>query len=539
MAEDDIDQFLEGLESGDTKTSLKISDVNTQRWVAFCDGEALSGYPEINKPTAFTIYPEDPVVKTKDVDVRIEGAYHTVEFEILHYYEDHSFDVEFTLREEGQYFAYIKIKNEPISTSPISIKTKAFLQEGGSSANFLEDLDDVFNTIELAPPKTTASPSVQKSSFSSATANKTVSQPKVATTSSPSGGLARGTSLQGRLDMFSGTQGSLPSPSSSKYTPSSPSASKYTPSSPSASKYSPSSPKTTAPKFNTPTSYNSPVSSKFSAPEPSKPKVTTTYGTSLSKTTSTSTGPVKAAEPAKPKTVSPSPSTSTNRGITQTSSSTVTKANTTPPTVARTNTTPAVTPPVEEGKLFWWAQYTAAKVGYNVKDWTTSWQDGYAFCALIAAHEDTIGPIINVRNIKLDQKAQNIQTAINAAVKVGMKPTITPDDILKTATPPEDKVKSFVIECYNFFERPSGPPPASTPTQQSVKSPPSSTPSTTTQSAPKPATSVYACALCGRDGNPMKMLNIGGKLYHDGMCGRKGFVLWSKEKRALRASVKM
>jgi len=175
--------------------------------------------------------------------------------------------------------------------------------------------------------------------------------------------------------------------------------------------------------------------------------------------------------------------------------------------------------PVEEDRLFWWAQYTAAKIGYNVTNWTTSWRDGLAFCGLIHANRDDL---FDIREMKIENKEINIKTAIEHAQKLGMLPTITVDDILKPPEPPKEKVRAFVLECYYFFEQPEDP-------NQKSETPPETIARTNTPQFMNFSNGI--CESCGKEKPRTKLIVIGAKYYCDGACGKKAFIEHQREKR--------
>lgn len=120
---------------------------------------------------------------------------------------------------------------------------------------------------------------------------------------------------------------------------------------------------------------------------------------------------------------------------------------------ANTKTSTKVPSKFDEGELFSWAQYQAAKCGYNVENWTSSWKDGIAFCAIIHIHRpDLMG---RVDSLNLQQHRMNIQLAINAAITLGIKNLVTTDDFLKTPEPPKEKVVLFVSALYEIFGKQS------------------------------------------------------------------------------------
>jgi len=104
---------------------------------------------------------------------------------------------------------------------------------------------------------------------------------------------------------------------------------------------------------------------------------------------------------------------------------------------------------LDENELFKWAQYEAAKCGYNVENWTTHWKDGLAFCCIIhISRGDLIG---RIDELPVDRPAENIKLAISSSKKLGIEPCIIVDDILGPSEPPKEKVISFVKQLYFVF----------------------------------------------------------------------------------------
>ena len=65
--------------------------------------------------------------------------------------------------------------------------------------------------------------------------------------------------------------------------------------------------------------------------------------------------------------------------------------------------------------LDWCKACTAGYPGVEVKNWTTSWQDGLALCALIHHFHPNL---VNFQSLRKENKLQNIRTGIAAASKV-------------------------------------------------------------------------------------------------------------------------
>jgi len=189
---------------------------------------------------------------------------------------------------------------------------------------------------------------------------------------------------------------------------------------------------------------------------------------------------------------------------------------------------------IDSESLLQWAQYQAAKCGYNIRDWSLdSWTDGLGLCGIIHIYREDLVQRIDTLNI--EDKNTNIQLAIDSAVELGISNVLSVNDLLNSDEDHATKaLQLFVQELYKYFTNPQNSP-------QPISTPSTPPPQFTTldqamahfsQTGEMPVLPgiVAQCGSCKKLGVSFKMLKIDNVLYCDGPCGRKAFVQRYKKK---------
>lgn len=102
-----------------------------------------------------------------------------------------------------------------------------------------------------------------------------------------------------------------------------------------------------------------------------------------------------------------------------------------------------------EGLLRWCQRKTAGYNDVKVENFTTSWVDGLAFCALIHAHRPGL---IDFSSLNKNNKAANLKLAFEVADKqLGITPLLDVEDIVDVARPDEKSIITYVSEWFHYF----------------------------------------------------------------------------------------
>lgn len=103
----------------------------------------------------------------------------------------------------------------------------------------------------------------------------------------------------------------------------------------------------------------------------------------------------------------------------------------------------------KEGLLLWCQKKTAGYRDVKVENFTTSWQSGLAFCALIHRHRPDL---IDYDSLSKDNAAYNLQLAFDVAEdKLGIPKLLDVEDLLNTARPDERSVMTYISEYFHCF----------------------------------------------------------------------------------------
>jgi len=103
----------------------------------------------------------------------------------------------------------------------------------------------------------------------------------------------------------------------------------------------------------------------------------------------------------------------------------------------------------KEGLLLWCQRKTANYNDVNVKDFTNSWQDGLAFCALIHRHRPDL---IDFASLNKADKMENLQLAFNVAEKhLNIPKLLDAEDIVSMPKPDERSIMTYVAQYFHAF----------------------------------------------------------------------------------------
>eukprot|EP01105_Mastigella_eilhardi_P022404 TRINITY_DN5511_c0_g1_i1.p1 TRINITY_DN5511_c0_g1~~TRINITY_DN5511_c0_g1_i1.p1 ORF type:complete len:1116 (+),score=406.44 TRINITY_DN5511_c0_g1_i1:66-3350(+) len=102
-----------------------------------------------------------------------------------------------------------------------------------------------------------------------------------------------------------------------------------------------------------------------------------------------------------------------------------------------------------EGLLRWCQRKTAGYKDVKVDNFTTSWVDGLAFCALLHAHRPGL---IDFNSLSKENKKENLKLAFDVAEKqLGIMPLLDVEDIVDVARPDEKSIITYVSEWFHYF----------------------------------------------------------------------------------------
>ena len=103
----------------------------------------------------------------------------------------------------------------------------------------------------------------------------------------------------------------------------------------------------------------------------------------------------------------------------------------------------------KDGLLLWCQRKTAGYGGVSVRDFTYSWADGLAFCALIHRHRPDL---LDYQALDKSQKKKNILLAFEVAEKhLGIPRLLDVEDLTDLVKPDERSVMTYVAQYFHAF----------------------------------------------------------------------------------------
>ncbi|KAL8854101.1 MAG: hypothetical protein Q9221_001021 [Calogaya cf. arnoldii] len=105
----------------------------------------------------------------------------------------------------------------------------------------------------------------------------------------------------------------------------------------------------------------------------------------------------------------------------------------------------------KEGLLLWCQRKTACYEEVEVRDFSASWNDGLAFCALLDIHRPDL---IDYDNLDKSDHRGNMQLAFNIAAKeIGIPDLLDVDDVCDVAKPDERSLMTYIAYWFHAFSQ--------------------------------------------------------------------------------------
>jgi hypothetical protein len=103
--------------------------------------------------------------------------------------------------------------------------------------------------------------------------------------------------------------------------------------------------------------------------------------------------------------------------------------------------------------LAWCKEKTKNYAGINIVDFTTSWQDGLAFCALINSYHPNH---LSFATLSKNNVSKNLQLAFDTAAKLGVPKLLEANDFTdptKTIDSFKNSILTYLTSMYQTFEK--------------------------------------------------------------------------------------
>ncbi|XP_053340927.1 cytospin-B isoform X2 [Clarias gariepinus] len=99
--------------------------------------------------------------------------------------------------------------------------------------------------------------------------------------------------------------------------------------------------------------------------------------------------------------------------------------------------------------LKWCQKKTEGYPNVDVTNFSSSWSDGLAFCALLHTY---LPAHIPYQELISQDKGRNLSLAFQAAESIGIKPSLDIDELMHTDRPDWQSVMQYVSQIYKYFE---------------------------------------------------------------------------------------
>ncbi|XP_062392173.1 cytospin-B isoform X2 [Sardina pilchardus] len=99
--------------------------------------------------------------------------------------------------------------------------------------------------------------------------------------------------------------------------------------------------------------------------------------------------------------------------------------------------------------LKWCQKKTEGYPNIDMTNFSSSWSDGLAFCALLHSY---LPAHIPYQELIREDKVRNLTLAFQAAESIGIKPSLDIDDMMHTDRPDWQSVMHYVSQIYKYFE---------------------------------------------------------------------------------------
>ncbi|XP_056253170.1 cytospin-B isoform X1 [Seriola aureovittata] len=99
--------------------------------------------------------------------------------------------------------------------------------------------------------------------------------------------------------------------------------------------------------------------------------------------------------------------------------------------------------------LKWCQKKTEGYPNIDVTNFSSSWSDGLAFCALLHTY---LPAHIPYQELISHDKVRNLTLAFQAAESIGIKPSLDMEELMKTDRPDWQSVMQYVSQIYKYFE---------------------------------------------------------------------------------------
>ncbi|XP_030648616.1 cytospin-B [Chanos chanos] len=99
--------------------------------------------------------------------------------------------------------------------------------------------------------------------------------------------------------------------------------------------------------------------------------------------------------------------------------------------------------------LKWCQKKTEGYPNIDVTNFSSSWSDGLAFCALLHTY---LPAHIPYQELISQDKGRNLTLAFQAAESVGIKPSLDIEELMQTDRPDWQRVMQYVSQIYKYFE---------------------------------------------------------------------------------------